>query len=1044
MRQVGIIKKRVHQFCERVVEQRYGAREPLAATYTYDSGKPIPIKGLKSRSWKPISLGTKWGDLWGSAWFQIIGQVPKEFAGKEVVALVDLGGEGCVFVDGEPFVGLTDVGKTLIGSSGKRRIPLYTKAKGGEKVNLLIEAGANQLFGAAGVSRFEFSQAELAVLNHDIWQLGLDLTFLIDLAETLPEESTRSRKLWRGLNDAANEWRDGAGYAQCQAICTGLLKPRANASAPTVWSIGHAHLDLGWLWPVRETRRKAGRTFSTALQMMKEYPDYYFGASQPQAFAWVKEDYPKLYGRIKKAVAEGRLECQGAMWVEPDMNISSGESLVRQLLYGKRFFRTEFGVEVDNLWLPDVFGYSAALPQILKKAGVDYFLTQKISWNETNTFPHHSFRWEGIDGTEILTHFLPTNTYNLRNAPSELLPSEERFAQADISDDFLNLYGIGDGGGGPSRYHIEFARRAADTEGLPKVKMARAGEFFKRLGRIDRSRLPLWRGELYLELHRGTYTTQALMKKLNRRLEHVLHDAEFFSVLSGSDQRTELRAIWYDTMLNQFHDILPGSSITKVYEDAHRVSKANLEKLATLTDASLTRLFGAEPRRPHRYHVYNTLAWARRVLVLLPSQVQGSVVTDIDGRHLPVQVVEDGVIVPVSGPSAGYTTLFLGNGSGSEAVARVVDPVHATRTILENGMLRVTLAEDGTISSMYDKPQGREVLAGPANRLMLWEDHPYGWDAWDISHYYRETAPEQAQLVGRRRVENGPLRAMVEQRLKVGNSTIHQCIVLEEGSSLVRIENDVEWSEEHRQLRVQAEPAIMASEATYEIQYGAVRRPTHGNTSWDQARFEVAGQRFADVSQPDYGFALLNDCKYGHYVRDGVVDLTLLRSPKSPDPDADQGRHAFTFAYYPHASTLEESDVLEQAHELNAPIVLRGVAENATASPKVADAAPSWQDPGSQFVVEGGVVKLETIKRAEDGDAVILRLYETRGSRHEVILVSRKGWTKISEVDLMEENPRIVKGGRGSFRTLPNIAAGSRISLEFGPYEIRTFRAEFT
>ncbi len=1024
MQNTEIYRKRIRQHIDRVVAQRYGETSQLEASFTYDKSRPIPIEDLESRSWKRIRTGTHWGKLWGSAWFKFRGTVPASMAGREVVALVDLGSEGCVFRDGTPYQGLTDVPRTGRFGTGKRRIMLFPKAKGGEKVDLLVEAAANALFGYHGHDEFVFHQAELAVFDADLWRLGIDLDFLFQLAESLPECDVRARRILFGLNDAANVWADGEGRAEVARICASLLKPRANASATTAWSVGHAHLDLGWLWPVRETRRKAGRTFSTALRMLEEYPDYVFGTSQPQALAWVKEDYPALYEEIREAVAGGRWECQGAMWVEPDMNLTSGESLVRQLLYGKRFFRGEFGVDVKNLWLPDVFGYSAALPQILKLAGVDVFMTQKISWNESNTFPHHTFDWEGIDGTRIRTHFLPTNTYNAANTPGEMIEAEKRFTQADVSDDWLNLYGIGDGGGGPSRRHIELALRSRNTEGLPRLKLAPADEFLKRVAKIPAGRLPLWRGELYLELHRGTYTTQGRLKYLNRRLELTLRDAEFLAAISATDQRDDLATIWKNTLLNQFHDILPGSSIREVYEDANGESEANLEALAVLESASLASLHGAEPKAARAFVVYNTLSWTRDALVWIPvsgSATAGSSTAgarDSAGRALPVQQVDGGLLVRVTVPSMGCEAITVSEPADASAPA-----LTATADSLENGVLRVRLASDGTIASIYDKELGREVLADGANRLLLWEDLPYSWDAWDISHYYRETRPVQATLVERRLVESGQLRAIVEQHLEVGGSTIRQRIVLENDSKLVRVENHVDWRESHKQLRVEARPAIHSLEASYEIQFGTVKRPAHANTSWDAAQFEVAGQRFADYSQADYGLGLVNDGKYGHSIRDGIMDLTLLRSPNDPDPTADIGEHDFVFGYYSHELGWQASDLLERAHELNSPVLVRGVA-------KAPDQARS------EYAIIGGSVKLETVKHAEDGDAIILRLYETRGIDQEVVLASRSPWAAIAEVDLLEENPRKVSGLK--------VAAGegfaSEVSLGFGPYQIRTFR----
>ncbi len=1021
MQNTRIHRRRVRQFIDRVVEMRYGATAPLDVTYTYDGERPIPLDELESRSWSQISPGTRWGDLWGSAWFRVTGEVPAELAGGEVVALINLGGEGCIFRDGSPHRGLTDPPRTG-GGSGKRRVPLFDTANGGATVDLLIEAGANALFGYHGHQEFVLHQAELARFDRDLWQLGLDLDFLYELMEALPEQSVRARRILDGLDRAANVWADGRGADEVRTICAALLKERACASATTVWSVGHAHLDLGWLWPVRETRRKAGRTFSTALRSLEEYPEYVFGASQPQAFAWVKADYPRLYDEVKQAVAEGRFECQGGMWVEPDMNITSGESLVRQLLHGKRFFRQEFDKDVTNLWLPDVFGYSAALPQILRLAGVDLFMTQKISWNETNTFPHHTFEWEGIDGTRIRTHFLPMNTYNTTNAPGQLVAGEHRFSQADVSDDWLNLYGIGDGGGGPSRRHIEYALRAANTEGLPKVKLAPADECFRRIARIPADRLPLWRGELYLELHRGTYTTQARMKQLNRRLELTLRDAEFLAAIAGLDQRETTETIWKETLLNQFHDILPGSSITLVYDEANAQGERNLATLGRLIDESLQALHGGGPETPQAYNVHNTLSWERRALVLIPWESDElPALRDSGGRHLPAQKVDHGVLVPVFVPSMGYTSVSVGGAEGGEPLP--MPPVQGSPDRLENAFLRVDLASDGTIASIHDKELEREVLAGGANRLLLWEDLPYSWDAWDISHYYRDTTPEQAVLSERTLIESGPLRAVVGQVLTVGASTIRQRIVLEAESRMVRIENHVEWQESHKQLRVQAKPAVHSLDATYEIQFGTVRRPAHGNTSWDAAQFEVAGHRFADYSQDDYGLGLVNDCKYGHYIRDGVMELTLLRSPKDPDPVADIGEHDFTFGYYPHANGWQASELLEAAHELNSPVLARP-------ADRAVDA------PVSEFALCCGTVKLESVKRAEDSDAMILRLYETRGRSHEVRLRSRRRLATVEEVNLLEEDAKRIRGVKSSRE--PGFA--TEMNLSFGPYQIRTLR----
>ena len=1076
MQNIPIYQKRVSRFIQQVRDRRYGKSIPLSVTYTYSAVDPIPISKLRSRKWMQIQPGTQWGELWGSAWFRVKGEIPSEFSGKEIVALVDLGSEGCVFKGETPYQGLTDVPRCGDLGSGKRRIMISDDGIAGAPVELLIEAGANALFGSRGNEEFVFRQADLAVFNRDMWQLGLDLEFLFNLQQALPKKSVRARRILEGLNRAANIWQDGRGWHEAAEICGELLSKKGNASATTAWSVGHAHLDLAWLWPVRETRRKAGRTFATALRLLDEYPDFVFGTSQPQVLAWVKEDYPELYEEIRAAAASGRWECQGAMWVEPDMNIPCGESLVRQLLYGKRFFRKEFGCDVDNLWLPDVFGYSAALPQILKLAGVHFFMTQKISWNETNKFPHHTFDWEGIDGSRIRVHFPPMNTYNGSNRPDELLKAEERFAQADVSDDWLNLYGIGDGGGGPSREHVERALRCVDTEGLPKVKLAPAHEFFKRLSMLPAHKLPVWRGELYLEFHRGTYTTQARLKRLNRKLETWIRDAEYLAAISGNDQREELAAIWQDILLNQFHDILPGTSIAPVYREANALSERNMARLKGLIEKSLITLHGAATSQPTTFVIHNTLSWEREALVTLPVEESSSssssesdslspapVFRDCSDRVLPSQRVDNGYLVLLRIPSMGSCVITRGHANHKKEPSQTSSQISpqtssetspqtsetspqisktspqpstrqdtslkATSSFIENNLLRVCLADDGTISSMYDKENSREVLDRGANRFLLWEDYPYDWDAWDISHYYRETIPEQARLLERRLVEDGPLRGCVEQRFSIGNSMIEQRVILEAGNRMIRLENRVNWKESGRMLRVQAMPAIKSFEAVYEIQFGVVHRPAHANTSWDAARFEVPAHRFADYSQPDYGFGMVNDCKYGHYIRDGVMELTLLRSPGDPDPKADLGKHEFIFGYYPHPLRWEESELLERAHELNSPVLLY-------------PANLPTQEPVSEFAISGGNVKIETIKHAEDSKGLVLRLYETRGTDQKVTLISRRSWKRIQEVDLLEEP---LSGGlKISAKESQTAGLSDMATLEFKPFQIRSFLVEFS
>jgi alpha-mannosidase len=980
MQREKIYIQRLNRFIEEVYKKKFVGEEKLIAEFIYDKKTPIPYKKAIKAKFKPIKQGEKWGEDWGCGWFKFTGKIPKKFSGKEVGAIIDVCGEGCVFINDSPWVGITNK-IHWYNSSGKDFIPLFDKAKSGEKIELLIETGANGLFGKEDKD-YILKTAKLVCVDRKIWELDAQLHVLLSLIETLDEKSPRRKKLLFGVNEIMNIWDGGKNIEACIAEASNLINQPANNSSMTAYSIGHAHLDLAWLWPVRETRRKGGRTFATALKYMEEYPEYLFGASQPQLYQWVKEDYPELFKRVKKAVKDGKWEVQGAMWVEPDMNIPSGESLVRQVLYGKQFYKEEFGINVDNLWLPDVFGYSAALPQILTKSGVKYFMTQKISWNETNTFPHHTFMWEGIDGTKILSHFLPTNNYNLSNTPKELIESEQRFAQADISDEFLNLYGIGDGGGGPSRNHIENGIMQQSCEGSPKFKFSFADDFFKKIDKIPKEKLPVWVGELYLELHRGTYTTQALMKKNNRRLEGKLHDVEFLSVLGDKLPKKKIDKIWQDTLLNQFHDILPGSSINWVYKDAGKLSKQNLEKLNKI-QKSLFEQIQTKGKHPV---IWNSQPWERTEVITLPA-----------GKEAEVKV-----------PSMGYTSEI--------SIPKKSKKLIATESVLENEFIKIQIAEDGTFSSIFDKEEKREVLEGSANKLLLWEDKPNNWGAWDVNHFYRETTPEQAKRKSVEVLSSSALQVVLKQKFTVGKSKITQKITLTKHNKFIKIENKVDWKEEHKMLRVSAEVAVHSADASYEIQYGTIKRPTHSNTSWDAAKFEVAAQRFADISQPDYGFAVINDCKYGHYIQGNTVDLNLLRSPADVDKTADIHKHEFTYGYLPHFGNLINSDVLKAAHNLNSPLIVNEV-----------EKLPKLKSE-SYFDVIGKNVKLETVKKAEDGKGIIVRFYEYSGTNTEVFFQTPLDYKNLIETNLIEED-----FGKP-------VKFDGKSKLKFKPFEIRSFR----
>ena len=556
--------------------------------------EPVPYAERTSGTYRDLKLGEGWGKLWECAWMHVTGEVPSSARGQKIVLLIDINGEALVYDEqGTAVLGLTTVNSEFdlsLGWPGKRVVEVSDKARGGETIDLWMDTGANDLFGRLpenGILR----EAHISICHENMRLLFHDYFVLEELTRQLPEQSARRIRIWKALYDAAqvlNAYSDDEAAAARKILAPELAKTGGTPSL-TVSGIGHAHIDLGWLWPIRETIRKGGRTFATAIAMMERYPDYVFGASQAQLYQWVKDYYPAVYDKVKKKIAEGRWEIQGGMWVEPDMNISGGEALVRQFIYGKRFWQQEFGKDTRMLWLPDVFGYNGALPQIMKKSEIDYFMTIKISWSKFNTFPHHTFWWEGIDGSRVLAHMPPEGTYNSAAAPRSIAAIEREYRDKYVSEQALLLYGIGDGGGGPGESHLENLSRMKNLEGLPPVIQEPAEVFFNRL-ELNGDNYKTWSGELYLEYHQGTLTTQARNKRFNRKLEYALRELEWLGVWAASVDKgyaypTEaLDAIWHEMLLFQFHDILPGSSITRVYTELLARYAVMMDQVAALID----------------------------------------------------------------------------------------------------------------------------------------------------------------------------------------------------------------------------------------------------------------------------------------------------------------------------------------------------------------------------------------------------------------------------------------------------------------------------
>jgi alpha-mannosidase len=864
----------------------------------------IALAEAEALDYRPVSLGDRFGPLWASFWFRVAATVPDEWRGRRVDLLWVTGCESTLWIDGRSVQGLNT------GGGGERpEAKLLDPAAGGERLELRLELACNGMFGEQSAPP-ELVRCEIALFDPDAWRLYHDFEVLRALEASGTLAPGWEGELRAGLNRFCNEGDP--------AILAELLAHTNGTRAHAIAAIGHAHIDTAWLWPLEETYRKTVRTFSSQTRYMDDYPEFRFACSQAQQYAWIKERNPDLWERIRAKVDAGQFVPVGGSWVEPDCNIPSGESLLRQFIHGQRFFEDEFGIRCREFWSPDAFGYCNQLPQLMRLAGLTRFLTQKLSWNRFNKPDHHTFVWQGLDGSEVLGHYPPADTYNSEATVYELLRTERDYKDHDSSGTSLLVYGYGDGGGGPTPSMLEWLRRAGDLQGLPRTRQSTSDEFFAALEAEPGPR-PVLIGELYLEYHRGVYTSQAFTKRMNRRCEQGLHDAEFLACARGGGYpRTELDRLWKLVLLQQFHDVLPGSSIGLVYEDARR----DFDEVEAGADALCGE--GDEP--------VNTTPWPRR-----------EVVRDPAGE---LRVVE-----------------ALPYAAGREVEAD--DAVTVEGLTLENAHLIVRLVEDGSVVSVVDKATGRETLAAPGNRLELYDDNPVDFDAWDVDPAHLETRRDCAPAASWSQVTADPLRAEIAFERRVGDaSSLQQVVRLDAGSRRLEFHTTVDWHESHTFLKVCFPLAVRATRATYETPFGTTERPTHYTTSFDRAQYEVPGHRFADLSEHGFGAALLTDSKYGYSCYGNELRISLLRAPKSPDPEADVGRHEFAYALVPHDRGWREAGVLVDAVQFNAPLRwTHGVAGEPFAS-----------------VTEGDLV-LDTIKRGERADDLVLRLYEPFGGR---------------------------------------------------------------
>lgn len=1018
--------------------------------------------------WMPISYGQYWGGTpgedqhtppesvgWGiptngggNYWLKANLEVPEAWRGRQV--LVELQWEkgqhtrieGIAYLDG----------RALSGIDAPHPHAMLPSAAHKESHDLLIRC-------YVAYSR-PFEGLRLVLRDETIFRLGHTFAAMLGAVSTYPQTAPERHALLQALNTAYNmlDLREGwqsdsfaesAGQALdfLHSLIENTRQEQHDTEAgglkvtpPGMVATGHAHLDVAWLWPLWRTRQKGAHTVANALHLMERYPNYHFSMSQPQVYAYLKKDDPELYARMKERISEGRFEPVGMMWLEVDCNIASGESLVRQLTFGARFFAEEFGELNHVVWLPDVFGYSAALPQLMRGAGVSCFMTTKISWNQFNRMPVDTFRWRGIDGSEVLAHFVTATsdplrhpsdpqsyTYNGNMTGAEIFGTWNHYKQKNTNHELLYLYGWGDGGGGPTEDMLEAACVLRNIPGFPKVVQGRVDQYFDRLyNRLwDDPRLPTWVGELYLEYHRGTYTSQARTKQANRASELLYREAEWLNAwattLGATDRQAELNEGWRLILLNQFHDVLPGSSVARVYEESHaqydevqRVGCEVRKASANSVIAAQTEGYAADATEQDRVAVFNSLPWERTEAVHIPLSDGNERAGNTDAQVIEEMSGERSLLVEVEVPSYGYTVLPAGSAGPESRAGELI----AKRTSLQNAELRIELDDAGEIASLYDLKHERELIAPGArgNRLVAYEDRPLAWEAWDIDIFYEEK-PYPVQVVSDWRVvEEGPVRAAIEITRKLGSSTIRQRICLWRASRRIDFVTEVDWQERQTLLRALFPLRLNAARATCEIQFGAVERPTHRNTSWDVARFEVCAHRWVDLAEGDYGVALLNNGKYGHSLHDNVLGLSLLKGSTFPDPDADRGLHRFTYSLLPHAGDWRAGQVVRRAYELNAPLRAVPVPGGSSTEPE------SFLSTGSDHIV------VETVKVAEDGNGLIVRLYEAHNRRGPASLRFIWPVESAEEVDLLERPSGTVE------------VAGDRVKFEVRPFEVKTLR----
>ena len=988
--EVSYIVDRIANLCQRLEQAVYPGRMAIEQIQVAGPVDRISYEEAKSLQFRPGSLGDALGPTFATYWYRLKIRVPEQWSGSRVDLAWFSNSEALLWINGRAIQGL---------NPGRETARLIDEADGGEEFIIFVEVACNHLLGPDGTPGLPWPMptnrpshwlqtCELRRFDPEAWDIYHDLRVLAELLfDRVPPQETEAIGLgkmplvrpaldsaWSGqliydLNAVCNLLvpEDSSSWDKARAMISRLLKVRNGGVCHELSAIGHAHIDTAWLWPLAESYRKTLRTFSSVVRHMDDYPEFLFACSQAYQYACIERQNPDLFQRICEKVDAGQWIPVGGSFVEPDCNLPSGESFCRQFLFGQKYFESRFGQRCTEFWNPDVFGYAGQLPQIMQLAGIDKFITQKLSWNRFTSPPHHTFYWESPDGSRVLTHFPPADTYNGTCEVSQLRYHAANYKDADRGIDAYYLFGHGDGGGGPTTEMLETLRRTKDLLGVPRCEQRTPEEFFQRLEQNTRS-IPTITGELYLQGHRATYTSQAMMKRGLRKSERLLHDIDLAGVLAQYEAnanfpRDKVSQLWEKLLLNQFHDILPGSSIAEVHEQARTDFASILEYGQAIREELLEHLAHAgtsasevlplnttsEPRR-------DVVDSPKRGLTLVESPPMGF------GRYVDESLVEEPVTVEL-----------------------VDGKLH-----MQNGLISAVLSESGQVLDLMDFSSNCHLLSSPGNTLVMHDDRPSVWDAWDVEPSILETGYDCASADSCHIESQSPLRAEVVFQRQLGErSVMTQTVRLDAASRRLEFHCDVQWQEEHKLLKVVFPTKVRSDRATFEMPYGYAERPTHMNTPTDAAQFEVPGHRWADISEPGCGLALLTDCKYGFSVHRGVLALSLLRAPTYPDENCDIGSHQFSYSVVPHQGDWRTGGVVPEAIAFNQPLLWVNRRES--------DGGRSF------FAVEGDLI-LDTVKLAEEGSGIVLRLYDPYGKQGTAIVKTSLPLVSASRSNVMEDD----------------------------------------